>query len=637
MAKNSSKNIEGNLVKRAHSTQKFTEKDLEDLAKCSDPITGPHYFLDNFFYIQHPVKGKLKYEAFDYQRRLIDSYHNHRFNINLLPRQTGKALSLDTPIPTPSGWTTMKEICVGDQILSSDGYPTTVTFATEVMHDRECYKVEFDNGESIIADADHLWEINSGYWNIQQKILTTKEILEYKEKNDTVVYIPITSAIKGTSQKLPISPYTLGVWLGDGASDGGCYTQSNIDNIEMVNLIMSDGYILSTPRVNSPNSEVRTIYGLRPTLKENSLLKNKHIPDIYLRASIDQRLDLLRGLMDTDGSVDSRSGRCEFYQKRYSLIKQVRELLSSLGIKSRCNFKTLNGEKYYTLGFATNEYRVFNLKRKANLQEKCKGHPKNKRLYITQIEKIKSVPVRCIQVDNPRHLFLCGETMIPTHNTTTAAGYLLWYAMFVPDSTILIAAHKYTGAQEIMSRIRYAYELCPDIIRAGATSYNKQSIEFENGSRIVAQTTTETTGRGMALSLLYADEFAFVAPNIASEFWTSISPTLATGGKAIITSTPNSDEDQFAQIWKEANYKFDEYGNEQPVGRNGFFPFRAYWNEHPERDEAWAHTERSRIGEERFRREHDCLAHNSLITLKDESGKIFKIPIEEFYNMCRSI
>ena len=311
MAKNSSKNIEGNLVKRAHSTQKFTEKDLEDLAKCSDPITGPHYFLDNFFYIQHPVKGKLKYEAFDYQRRLIDSYHNHRFNINLLPRQTGK--------------------------------------------------------------------------------------------------------------------------------------------------------------------------------------------------------------------------------------------------------------------------------------------------------------------------------------TTTAAGYLLWYAMFVPDSTILIAAHKYTGAQEIMSRIRYAYELCPDIIRAGATSYNKQSIEFENGSRIVAQTTTETTGRGMALSLLYADEFAFVAPNIASEFWTSISPTLATGGKAIITSTPNSDEDQFAQIWKEANYKFDEYGNEQPVGRNGFFPFRAYWNEHPERDEAWAHTERSRIGEERFRREHDCLAHNSLITLKDESGKIFKIPIEEFYNMCRSI
>lgn len=198
--------------------------------------------------------------------------------------------------------------------------------------------------------------------------------------------------------------------------------------------------------------------------------------------------------------------------------------------------------------------------------------------------------------------------MLPrqTGKTTTAAGYLLWYAMFVPDSTILIAAHKYTGAQEIMNRIRYAYELCPDHIRAGVTSYNKQSIEFDNGSRIVAQTTTETTGRGMSLSLLYCDEFAFVPPNIATEFWTSISPTLATGGKAIITSTPNSDEDQFALIWQEANKKFDEHGNEQEVGRNGFFPFTSKWWEHPDRDDKWAADEKGRIGEERFRREHEC-------------------------------
>jgi hypothetical protein len=183
---------------------------------------------------------------------------------------------------------------------------------------------------------------------------------------------------------------------------------------------------------------------------------------------------------------------------------------------------------------------------------------------------------------------------------------LLWYAMFVPDSTILISAHKYTGAQEIMQRLRYAYETCPDFIRAGVTSYNKQSLEFDNGSRIVAQTTTETTGRGMSVSLLYCDEFAYVEPNIAVEFWTSISPTLATGGKAIITSTPNSDEDQFAQIWNEANKRFDEYGNEQELGRNGFYPCIAIWSEHPDRDEKWKNEEMSRVGEERFRREHEC-------------------------------
>jgi len=193
-----------------------------------------------------------------------------------------------------------------------------------------------------------------------------------------------------------------------------------------------------------------------------------------------------------------------------------------------------------------------------------------------------------------------------TGKSTVAAGYLLWYAMFIPDSTILVAAHKYLGAQEIMQRIRYGYESCPDHIRAGVVSYNKGSIDFDNGSRIVSQTTTENTGRGMSISLLYADEFAFVRPTIAKEFWTSISPTLATGGKAIITSTPNSDEDQFAFLWKGANKCEDEYGNPTDIGINGFKAFRAKWQEHPDRDEKWASQQRAALGEERFRREMEC-------------------------------
>jgi len=193
-----------------------------------------------------------------------------------------------------------------------------------------------------------------------------------------------------------------------------------------------------------------------------------------------------------------------------------------------------------------------------------------------------------------------------TGKSTVAAGYLLWYAMFIPDSTILVAAHKYLGAQEIMQRVRYGYESCPDHIRAGVVSYNKGSIDFDNGSRIVSQTTTENTGRGMSISLLYADEFAFVRPTIAKEFWTSISPTLATGGKAIITSTPNSDEDQFAYLWKGANKCEDEYGNPTDIGINGFKAFRAKWQEHPDRDEKWAAQQRAALGEERFRREMEC-------------------------------
>ena len=208
------------------------------------------------------------------------------------------------------------------------------------------------------------------------------------------------------------------------------------------------------------------------------------------------------------------------------------------------------------------------------------------------------------------HDYRFNINMMPRQSgkTTCAAGYLLWYAMFHPDQTILVAAHKYTGAQEIMQRIRYGYELCPDFIRSGVVNYNKGSMEFDNGSRIVSATTTGNTGRGMSISLLYCDEFAFVQPNIAEEFWTSISPTLATGGRAILTSTPNSDEDTFATIWKESQDMFDSFGNERTdgLGRNGFHGFRAEWHEHPDRDENWKLTELGRIGEERFRREYGC-------------------------------
>jgi len=206
------------------------------------------------------------------------------------------------------------------------------------------------------------------------------------------------------------------------------------------------------------------------------------------------------------------------------------------------------------------------------------------------------------------HNFRYSISLMPrqTGKSTSAAGYLLWYAMFVPDSTILIAAHKFTGSQEIMQRIRYAYESVPDFIRAGAVSYNKGSIDFDNGSRIISATTTENTGRGLSISLLYCDEFAFVRPTIGREFWTSISPTLATGGKCIITSTPNSDEDQFATLWKGANKCFDEFGNPTEVGVNGFKAFRSYWKEHPDRDDKWADQQRAQLGDERFRREMDC-------------------------------
>jgi hypothetical protein len=159
-----------------------------------------------------------------------------------------------------------------------------------------------------------------------------------------------------------------------------------------------------------------------------------------------------------------------------------------------------------------------------------------------------------------------------------------------------------------MSRIRFGYESVPDYIRAGITEYNKQSIVFDNGSRIMAQTTTETTGRGLSISILYSDEMSSVRPTIAREFWTSCSLTLSTGGKAIVTSTPNNSDDLFADIWHNANKTEDEFGNtlSDGLGINGFKAITAAWDEHPERDQAWADEQRELVGDERFEREINC-------------------------------
>ena len=191
--------------------------------------------------------------------------------------------------------------------------------------------------------------------------------------------------------------------------------------------------------------------------------------------------------------------------------------------------------------------------------------------------------------------------------TTTAGAYILWFAIFQKDVNVLIAANVFRAATEIMDRIRFAYENLPDWLRPGAVTYNVQKIVFDNGSKIESTTTTPSSGRGKSISLLFCDELAFVKSKIAEEFWTAISPTLATGGKCIICSTPNSDEDTFAQIWNAANRITDEFGNDRAdgIGDNGFKAFKATWHQHPERDESWASKERAKIGYEKFAREYE--------------------------------
>jgi Terminase large subunit, T4likevirus-type, N-terminal/Terminase RNaseH-like domain len=196
-----------------------------------------------------------------------------------------------------------------------------------------------------------------------------------------------------------------------------------------------------------------------------------------------------------------------------------------------------------------------------------------------------------------------------TGKSATAAAYLLWFAIFKFEKTILIASNKNDNAMEMIRRCKFMYERLPMWLKPGLNldGYNKHEIGFDNGSRIISQATTENTGRGLAISLLFLDEFAFVRDNVAVLFWTSISPTLATGGDCIITSTPNGDSNLFAQMWRGANIpNIGEDGTAQKEGINGYIPIEVKWDAPPGRDDKFRKEETAKIGETRFRQEYLC-------------------------------
>lgn len=186
-----------------------------------------------------------------------------------------------------------------------------------------------------------------------------------------------------------------------------------------------------------------------------------------------------------------------------------------------------------------------------------------------------------------------------------AGAFLLWFAMFHFEKTVVIASNKNDNAMEMIHRVRFIYERLPHWLKPGLTDdgWNKHSCGFDNGSRIISQATSENTGRGLSISLLFLDEFAFVRDSIAEEFWTSVSPTLATGGSCIICSTPNGDTNRFAQLWRGANIPSPTH---EGVGINEFAPIEIKWDEPPGRDKAFKEAEIAKIGEIRWKQEYEC-------------------------------
>jgi deoxycytidine triphosphate deaminase len=325
---------------------------------------------------------------------------------DVVARIEGKALALDTPVPTPGGWTTMGELEVGSQVFDAWGKPTTVVAATDAMLGRECREVVFSDGTTIVADVEHLWETWTKHSRAKRRapeILTTAQIERTlkagaREYNHHVAQC---DPVRYPEKDLPVDPYVFGVWIGDGTSTTADVTTADPPILRELELARSGG----GPR-----------YRAETALRQ---LNQKAIPQDYLQGSVRQRQALLEGLMDTDGYVD-RWGRCELTTVNQPLAEQYRELVASLGFKPVVSVKTatLNGKNCglkYDVTFTPDEP-VFRLPRKLARQKR------SGRFYfdraIVDVRRVTSVPVRCIEVAHHRGLFLVSRSFIPTHNSS---------------------------------------------------------------------------------------------------------------------------------------------------------------------------------------------------------------------------
>lgn len=487
-----------------------------------------------------------------------------------MAKGAGKALALDTPIATPAGWSTMGALQPGDQVFDERGQPCNVVGVSAIMHGRQCYRVKFSDGAEIVADAEHLWQTAAIRDKGRQRIRTTREIAESlapyacKSAHPQAKYnhrVDVAGPLDTPAAQLPIPPYTLGAWLGDGDSGSaritvavrdwgivkaiqaegvptveqarhaphiarvslseGQYTgkltesrkallrealvwpvasvgtlarESGYSETKAGEYIRTSGLFEETRERRGP---IRALWRLKAGRRDEALeisaepesiherltslglFGNKHIPAGYFRASVAQRMALLRGILDTDGSACSK-GQIELSLCNFRLANDCLELIRSLGFKATM---TENAAKLYgrevgrrwRIHFkAFSDQPVFGLSRKQRkLKARPKGRPLSAGRMIVACEPVPSVPVKCIKVDSPTSLFLAGAHLVPTHNSPTAGAIGLYMMMAdnEPRAEIYAAASKKDQAailfRDAVAMVDQSPRLAERIIKSG--------------------------------------------------------------------------------------------------------------------------------------------------------------------------
>ena len=369
---------------------------------------------------------------------------NRQFNTAYveIPKKQGKELFLNTLIPTPSGYTTMGKIRVGDNVFDENGNICQVVAKSPIDCSEQAYRITFKDGEVVEAGERHQWYGQRTRGEPKNCIMTTKELFNLPKDGRSLRFrIPIAKCLKLNEVSLPICPYLMGYWLGNGSANEPKITVKTEDVSGVLNNIINY-HEISSIRRNVGDSVV-----IRIPILNKILLKSFHykkIPLEYLRSSERQRMELLRGLIDSDGCIEKINGQAVYCSAERGLARNVSELLWSLGIKNaitqdistqrkdwskrskECG-RIATGEILYYVKFtAFKDTKISGLYRKYTNSIERNPRTRSHFRYIDKIEKIPNRGMQCIQVDSPSHQYLIGRSCLPTHNSELAAAVALY-------------------------------------------------------------------------------------------------------------------------------------------------------------------------------------------------------------------
>ena len=376
----------------------------------------------------------------------------HKGNIAEMRTGEGKAVPLSTPMPTPNGWKTAGDIKVGDMLFDRHGKPTKV-IGVYPQGEKEVYQVTLKDGRTVKCADEHLWEVYDGYNATETTTKNTKELLETHEdiNRGFRYHLPTSEAVEYDEKVLPLDPYVMGAFLGNGSKNkpGNFVFSSDDEEVvtEIKNLLHADETHRNvqnydwTFKKDGSRIKVKDVSPELEGLLTDTYSYEKYIPEEYKTASVEQRWALIQGMMDTDGNIYEEADK-KRYNIQYSttsprLRDDFMEVLYSLGCSCRYCFNKKAGQgnavhdQYQIKIHVPNEIkeRFFRLKRKKNLAVKAKGYVKSKdysRIAITKIEKLPEKTEQvCFEVENEEHLFLAGNYVV-THNTlvSTMPAYL---------------------------------------------------------------------------------------------------------------------------------------------------------------------------------------------------------------------